>query len=203
MENFIALSPSSKKALHIAKMSAPLPVNILIYGEMGTGKKLLGKEISNNSQSYEATEIEQLIQQKHIDIQSLNSIRVHNIENLLNQKQFFKKMKNIKIIATANLNYKDTYNNFSVKIKLDSLSNRQEDLQQLSKIYINEANKIYLSTKTIDDIKIDISKNGISLKKSIFENVLFSSLTKDEIMDITYNYIKKELLDDNKTYKEL
>jgi len=201
MENFIALSPSSKKALHVAKISAPLPINILIYGEVGVGKKLLTKEITQNTTNYEAIELEQLIQQKNIDLQSYKSIIIFNIENILNSKQFFEKLKNIKIIATANLNYKDLQNNFPVKIKLEALSQREEDLNELIKIYTDEANKIYLSNKTIKDIKIDISQNGLSLKKSIFKSILLNSITKDEMIEIMYNYFMKEL--ENKSYKDL
>ena len=201
MEKFIALSPSSKKALHVAKISAPLPINILIYGEVGVGKKLLTKEITQNTTNYEAIELEQLIQQKNIDLQSYKSIIIFNIENILNSKQFFEKLKNIKIIATANLNYKDLQNNFPVKIKLEALSQREEDLNELIKIYTDEANKIYLSNKTIQDIKIDISQNGLSLKKSIFKSILLNSITKDEMIEIMYNYFMKEL--ENKSYKDL
>ena len=203
MENFIALSPSSKKALHVAKISAPLPVNILIYGEVGVGKKLLTKEISQNTIQYEAIELEQLIQQKNVDLESYKSVIIFNIENILNNKQFFEKLKNIKIIATSNLDYKDLQNNFPVKIRLDSLSQREEDLNELSKIYTEEANKIYLSDKTVKDIKIDISQNGLSLKKSIFKSILLNSISKDEMMDIMYNYFIKELHIENKSYKDL
>jgi len=203
MENFIALSPSSKKALHIAKISAPLPVNILISGEIGVGKKLLTKEITKNIITYEAIELEQLIQHKSIDLLSYKSIIIFNIENLLNNKQFFEKLKNIKIIATSNTEYKDLQNDFPVKIKLDSLSQRKEDLDELICLYTDEANKIYLSNKTVKDIKIDISKNGVSLKESIFKSILLNSVTKDEMMDIMYNYFIKELNQKNKSYKEL
>ncbi len=203
MEKFIAHSPSSKQALHIAKISASLPVNILISGDVGVGKKLLAKEVLQNSISYESLELEQLIQQKNIDLQSYKSIIIFNVENILNTKQFFEKLKNIKVIATSNIDYKDLQNNFPVKIKLDSLEQREEDLDELIKIYTDEANKIYLSDKVVKDIKIDISQNGISLKKSIFKSILLNSITKDEMTDMMYKYFIKELEGNNKSYKDL
>jgi len=45
MNKFLALSPSSKKVLHIAQISASLPVNILILGNKGVGKKLLAQKV--------------------------------------------------------------------------------------------------------------------------------------------------------------
>ncbi len=203
MEKFIALSPSSKKALHVAKMSASLPVNILISGDIGVGKKLLAREVLPNSISYNALELEQLIQQKSIDLQSYKSIIIFNIENTLNLKQLFEKLKNIKIIATSNTQYTDIENNFPIKIKLEPLKQRKEDLDELIKIYIEEANHIYLSNKTIKDIKIDTSKNGVSLKASIFKSILLNSITKDEMIEIMYSYFLNELKNEDKSYKEL
>lgn len=203
MENFIALSQSSKKALHIAKISAPLPVNILIMGDIGVGKKLLVKEIAQNSTYYKASELEHLLQDKKINLDEHNSIVVNEIDALLNKKQFFEKLSNKKIIATASTTYIDESNIFPVKIKLEPLSQRKEDLDELIKIYTNEANSIYMSNKTVNDVKIDISKNGISLKESIYKSVLLNSISKDEMIEILYNFFMQELENDKKTYKEL
>lgn len=203
MKNFIALSSSSKKALHVAKISASLPVNILIQGEIGVGKKLLAKEILPQSESFCAVELEKQIQQKLINIQSYKSLLVYEIDKLINKKQFFEKVKNIRIIATTKNSYEDSNNNFPIKISLENLDKRKEDLEELTKIYIDEAQQIYSSDKKIDDIKIDISKNGLSLKESIFKSVLLNSLSKDEIMDTMYNYFIQEFSNEKKTYKEL
>jgi len=203
MKKFIALSQSSKKALHVAKISAPLPVNILIQGDVGVGKKLLAREILPQSETFYASDLEKQLQQKLIDLESYNSIIVYEINNIINKKQFFEKVKNIRIISTSTNEYEDTQNNFPIKISLENLDNRKEDLEELIKIYTNEANKIYSSEKTVDDIKIDISQNGISLKKSIFKSVLLNSLSKNELMDVMYNYFLQEFSDGKKTYKEL
>jgi len=203
MEKFITLSSSSKKALHIVKMSSSLPVNILIFGDIGVGKKLLANEALENYTAYQAIEFEKMIQNKQIDFQSYKHIVLYDIQELLNKKQFFDKMKDIKIVATSNSDYNDIDNNFSVKIKLEPLSQREEDLNELINIYTKEANKIYFSEKTTNDVKIDISKNGLSLKESIFKSVLLNSITKDELINIMYDYFLNELEKENKTYKDL
>jgi DNA-binding NtrC family response regulator len=184
-------------------MSANLPVNILISGDEGVGKKLLCKEIIPECESFEATELEKSIQNKQIDIDSYNSLIIYNIENLLNKKQFFEKLKGIKIISTASTNYNDEFNTFSVKIKLEPLSKREEDLKELVKIYTIEANKIYMSNKSVKDVKIDISKNGISLQESIYKSVLLNSISKDEVMDILHNFFVSDLKTKKRSYKEL
>lgn len=60
-----------------------------------------------------------------------------------------------------------------------------------------------MSNKTVNDVKIDISKNGISLKESIYKSVLLNSISKDEMIEILYNFFMQELENDKKTYKEL
>ncbi|EQB39845.1 hypothetical protein M947_04510 [Sulfurimonas hongkongensis] len=203
MKNFIALSESSKKALHVAKMSAGLPVNILIYGEVGVGKKTLAKEILQNCESFEALEIEKLILNKQLDIHSFKSLMIFNIDSLINKKQFFQKLKTVRVIATASPNYRDDLNTFPIQIKLESLSKRKEDLEELTSIYINEANKVYFSNKNVADVKIDISKNGVSLKQSIYKSILLNSISKDELMDILYTYFINDLKNKKNSYKDL
>ncbi|MBN2782864.1 MAG: hypothetical protein JXQ66_06445, partial [Campylobacterales bacterium] len=203
MENFIALSASSKKALHIAKISAPLPVNILVSGDIGVGKKLLCKEIVKDISSFEALDLEHLLQEKKINLDEYSSIVLYNIDSLLNKKQFFEKLTNKKIIATSSPSYVDELNIFPIKIKIEPLSQRKDDLDELVKIYTKEANSIYSSNKTINDVKVDISRNGISLKESIYKSILLNSISKDEMMDILYNFFMQELSEDKKTYKEL
>lgn len=203
MEKFIALSGSSKKALHVAKMSASLPVNILILGEVGVGKKALTQEILQNCESFEATEIEKSVLNKQLDIQSLKSLIVYNIDTLINKKQFFEKLGTIRVVATASQNYKDDLNTFPIKIQLEPLSERKEDLDELISIYTKEAYKVYSSNKTLDNIKIDISKNGVSLKESIFKSILLNSISKNEIMDILYTYFVNDLKSKSNSYKDL
>lgn len=41
MKNFIAKSTTAQKILNIANMAATLPVNVLIIGQIGVGKKYL------------------------------------------------------------------------------------------------------------------------------------------------------------------
>jgi len=203
MKKFIHHSASSKKALQIAQMSSSLPVNVLISGDIGVGKKLLCKEITQNAESFDALELEQLIQQQKIDLQSYSIIVAYNIDKLLNKKQFFQNITSIRIIATSSLEYNDRQNNFPVKIELEPLSKRKNDLIELTKFYTEEANKIYLCDKTAKDIEVDISENGISLKKSIYKSILFNSMSKDEMMNALYNYFINELTKGTKSYKEL
>ena len=203
MEKFIALSPSTTKALLVAQMSIKLPINILIYGEQGVGKKVFAKTILPNIYDFEAVELERLLKNKTIELNNYKMIIVYNIDNIINKKEFFNYLKNIKIIATASQNYTDTLNIFAVKIEIEPLKNRIEDLNSLKQYYIKKAKNLYNTEEDINDIPIDLTLNAISLKQSIFKNILLKSITKTDIQDILQEFILKELHKGNiKTYKD-
>ena len=61
MDKFIAKSPISQQILKSVKLSADLPVNTLIFGQSGVGKKLLAKEISQNGFTIQGKDLEKLI----------------------------------------------------------------------------------------------------------------------------------------------
>ncbi len=202
MSKFIALSPSSKKILHIANMSANLPVNILITGEFGVGRKLLANEVFPNLQSFDGRKLEKLILENKINLEEYSAIIVFDINKVLNKIEFLEKLKNIKIVATGFLESQDYINKFAVKIDIPPLEQRKEDLDELIQIYTNEAKKIYPSTTIPKNIHIDISGNAITLKQSIYKSILLKSITKQELMDTLNNFFVQEFKD-KRDYKQL
>ncbi len=202
MEKFIAHSESTKKILNVAKMSASLPVNVLITGEDGVGRKLLAYEILPDTQSFDAKELEKLINTKTIDLEQYSSLIIFNIHKVLNRQEFMSKLEDIKIVATTFDLNNEYVSYFAVKLEIPSLNQRPEDLEELISIYIKEASKIYTSSILRKDIKIDLSGNGITLKQSIYKSILLKSISKVEMMDTLYSFFIKELKD-GKDYKAL
>jgi len=202
MNKFITASEASKKVLSIAQMSANLPVNVLIIGETGVGKKKLAQEVFNEIPLFEAKKLEALIINKTINISEYSQIIVLHLELVLNKKQFIKSLEGIRIIATTRNIVSDMSSEFAIKINVLPLEDRQEDLEELTKIYIQEVEKIY--NKDIDTTKIEInlSHNGISLKQSIYKSLSLSTLTDEEIMHGLEIFLLKKL-DDGSDYQKL
>ena len=202
MKKFIALSPSTKKILKVAKMSATLPVNVLITGEAGVGRKLLSSTISPDAQSFKAKELEKLINSNNIDLEQFNTLIVYDIHKVTNKQEFINKLKDIKVVATS-FDIVDELNEyFAVKIEIPPLDTRVEDLDELTNIYIKEATKIYSLSILKKDIKRDLTGNGITLKQSIYKSILLKSISKKEMMDTLNNFFLRELKD-GKNYKAL
>jgi DNA-binding NtrC family response regulator len=202
MKRFIAKSNISKQIIKSAQLCKDLPINTIIYGEVGVGKKLLANEILPNSTVIFAKELEQSINTNKFNIQQYNSLIIYDIHNIINSKAFFNNLKDIKIVATSIKNYDN--NIFAVKISIPPLKTRKEDLEELVAIYKKEALKLYgLShIKNNSKINIDLTKNNISLKQSIYKSIFLQSATTQDIIHILENYFYTQV-QQNKTYKQL
>ena len=172
MKKFITESEESKKILNIVQVSANLPVNILIRGEASVGKKLLAKEILPNALVLDGKFLENSIITNSINIAQYEQLIITNIDQVLNKKEFIDSLSSIKIVATSKSHILDIEEQFAIKVDISPLKERNEDLKEISNIYIQHANEIYNSNVSLEDIKIDISQNGLTLKKSIYKNTL-------------------------------
>jgi len=202
MHEFISESRNNKNILQSALLSINLPVNILIIGSSGLGKKLLAKQISPNTDTFDALKLEELINSSKIDISLFEKVILHNVDKLLNEKEFFKSCEHIKIIATSRVNLNKSESSFAVKLVLNNLDENIEDLEIIKEHYIKEAMFLSSNFKKNDNIKYDLSQNGISLKKSIYKSIFNESMEINELESLLEKYIFKQLTL-NKTYKDL
>jgi len=200
MKKFIAKSDESKKILNIVQVSSNLPINVLIRGEKGVGKKLLAKEILPNAISMDGKFLEGVIISNSINIDEYKELIITDIHQVLNKKEFLSNLENVKIVATSKTLVQDIEEQFAIKVDISPLSQRKEDLDEISNIYMADANEIYSSNVSLDSLDLDISQNGISLKKSIYKNTLLNSMDEDDITNALENFIATKL-DQEHTYK--
>jgi DNA-binding NtrC family response regulator len=202
MERFIATSQISQQILKSAKLSADLPINTLIYGQVGVGKKLLAHEILPNAFMINGGELEKLINSKQIDLALYQAIIIENIDDILNIEEFFQHLKNIKIVGT-NTDKNDKFNQyFAIKIEIPPLKERPEDLEEIIELYKKEAMSIYNTNISIKNMEIDLSENGISLKQSIYKSILLQSINTKDMLQTMENYLTKKL-ESGATYRDL
>ena len=204
MEHFITQSDISKQILKSAKLSSNLPVNTLIIGEDGVGKKILSKEILPQATVFDALEFETLLNKKMITADQYSSLILYHIDKVLNIEEFLENIKHIKIVATAYEKSSRFSNNFAIKIEIPPLSQRKEDCDELKKIYIQKASKIFDITTQINEknLAFDLSKNGISLQNSIYKSILRESITTKDLQNLLESFFIDQL-EDGKNYKEL
>lgn len=202
MESFITQSETSKQILKSITLSTNLPVNTLIYGQVGVGKKTLASTVLPNTSTFCAKKLESYINSKTINLEEYNSLILHDIDQVLNMDEFLDNLKGIKLIATSLHNYPKFQEQFAIKLEIPPLKDREEDLKELTKRYIHEARIIYGSNINEKSLNIDLSQNAITLKRSIYKSIMLQSISKTDVMQNIQIFIEKEL-QNGKTYKEL
>ena len=202
MEKFITHSEASKKILNIAQMSSSLPVNVLIIGELGVGKTILSKHILHDSPVFEARVLEEMIIKYNFNKDEYTELIVLNLDRTINKQEFMDRLSGIKIVATTSQSLYEIDALFAIKIDIPPLNERPEDLEELTQVYIKKANKIYNTNVELKDIKIDLTQNGISLKKVIYKTVSSISMDDNEMMDSLEYFINKKL-EENQEYRDL
>lgn len=204
MEKFIAKSNLSLQILKSAQLSTNLPVNTLIFGEIGVGKKLLANEILANAIVFEALEFESLLNKKLVTCEQYTQLILYNIDQVLNVEEFLENIISIKIVATSHEKSQRYNSHFAVKIEIPPLQQRDEDLNELIQCYKKEACSIFSNDMECDNklLDIDLSQNGKSLKNSIYKSVISHTIKEDEIKNILEYYFKEQLKH-NASYKDL
>ncbi len=206
MEKFITASESSKRALNMMMVSSPLPVNILVFGEDGVGKKRLIATTFSDTSSYDARELELLFREKRVDCSGETEIVLYDVDKAGNIKQLLEQLEELglKIIATAS-EKKDIFDEkFLVKIDLTPLTERPEDTKILVKNYMQKAKALFRleSDLDIEELDINLSNNSISLKESIYRSLLLNSIDKKQMMSVLEQFLSREL-EETTEYKEL
>ena len=193
--NFVTACASSAQAYKTATLLKTLNVNALISGETGVGKKTLAKYILKDAPLYDASEYEEIL----IALQNSKEIIIVDFENIPNVKKVLDLVKenSVRLIATATSSFYSEYidDAFSVKFDIPPLSQRPEDVEELVKIYTNDAVKLFNTNNTLEikNFRPDLSQNSNSLKRQIMINSLLQDINDIELMGILENYIEDKL----------
>ncbi len=189
---FIAKSPKTQKILNTLRVSANLPVNILIHGERGVGKKTLVESVFRDIPTLSVDEVDQ--------IQDAEKIYIYDLHHCTNLRALMQKLGTTRVIATSN-DYKEAYEEFfSVFLHIPPLKERPEDLEALIEYYIKQVQRDFDVDLDPAQIEVDLSKNAISLKKSICTEAVFRSLSEEHLMQLMEGFLAPRLEDG---YKDL
>jgi DNA-binding protein Fis len=200
MYNFITKSPTIHEIIKGLELTKELFVSSIIIGEAHTGKKGLINHLFSSSlprvSAYNQTELEDFL--NHYD-----ELIITDFEQITNTHQY--NFNNKKIIATANYitNQNSIDDIFAFIYNMPSLKEREEDIEYLSQLFLKEASSTLMVEKDVDisDLKLDLSQNTKSLKKSIYRYVVIKSIQEEEIRESIYHFLYKNM-GGNNAYKE-
>ena len=157
---YIAEDLKSKKIKKLALMLQNLDVNIYIFGENGVGKTHLANFIGN-------------------------SLIIENFDQL---KSFPKIEQRLIAIGKRPLsqNLIEKFD-ITVQIELENLKTRENDTKAFIDMFVDEV-KNSLKIDYDFNVKIDITENLNSLKKSIYRSALCKIDSRKEMIEVLENY---------------
>ncbi len=192
MEEFIARARSSIKAFNVVKAAANLPVNILIIGEPGTGKERLVTSIFGQLPRFRGGMVPKECESE--------TVFIPDFENVKDVIAFMQRNKSRRIIAAA-IDERSIYEEyFPIMVKLPPLRERPEDVEALKHYYLKKAKAEFEIEELDEDFNVDLSKNAVSLKRSVYERVLFASMDEEKLMEILEEFLEPRI---DEGYKEL
>lgn len=200
MNHFFSRSEQVQNIVKGLNLTKTLFVSSIIIGPAHTGKKTLVRSVFPNTPMVSGDNSEEIKKA----LKSADELIITDFEKIKNQSDL--DFVNKRIIATANYmgNASLIDDLFAFIYTMPSLQERQEDIDYLKDIYIKEAiSTLMLSKDEIDtdDVPLDLTLNNKSLKKSIFTFLLKRTMHANDIEDILYHYLLKNI-DGNDAYRE-
>jgi DNA-binding protein Fis len=191
----------SKKIEHIIKgftLTRSLFVSSLLVGEKYTGKRVLIKTLFPNTVSVDASKKDELI----LALKNNSEIIIYNFEKLLNYDNLSFENKRIIAIANPLNNSVKIEKRFAFIYKMPNLEER-EDLEELINFFQKkiEQELMLQSSIELDRDTLDLSLNMKSLKASIYKQLMSKTLTAQEIEDILFEYLLKNI-EGNNAYRD-
>lgn len=201
--SFVTACASSAQVYKTATLLKTLSVNALISGEIGVGKKTLAKYILSDAPLYDGSEYEEIL----IALENSKELIIVGFDNIPNIKKVLDLVKenSVRLVATASSSFYSEYidDAFSVKFDIPPLSARPEDVDELIKIYMKEASRLFNTSEILDmkNFVPDLSQNSNSLKRQLRINSLLQDINDIELMNILENYVEDKL-GSNSDYKK-
>jgi DNA-binding protein Fis len=199
-KEFISQNETIKKIINSLYTLAPLNILAIVIGPPHTGKKTLIKSIFPHYPFFDANNKKALKEalKKH------DKLVIYNFEAITSFDEFDFLNKQIIAIANNTIDSK-IVNQFAFKFFMPSLEQRKEDIPLLVDFFYKKAQKdldIHQDIK-INPQHLDISNNNHSLKASIYKELFFNTLEKEDIKTILEQFFLKHLEEGNGYYENL
>jgi DNA-binding NtrC family response regulator len=201
--NFIAVSKPLKEALKSANLLKSLKLNTLISGEPGTGRHTLARVMMPDAP---------ILHGDHPDLYTLleksPQCIVDRFEAIDNYPRFFQTLRKhgVHTIAIAEEGMAEGQGGpFSVRITLPPLRERPEDIDPLVEKFTAEIAELFGEADTgftVERERLDISRNGFSLRKSIMLQYLASDIGEADLLDLNEKFLEKRM-DDEELYRRM
>ncbi len=195
---FLSNSAKIDKITKGLTLTRSLFVSSLLMGEEHTGKKTLIKMLFPNTLYVDGSQEKELL----VALENNNALIIYNFEKIKNIDTLNFEHKRIIAIANSAKNSQRFTHIFAFIYKMPNLTQR-EDLPELIALFQNEISKSLMIEKKIPlrEEQLNLYENIKSLKASIYKQLIFKTLKKEEIQSLLYDYLFEEM-DGNNAYRE-
>ena len=181
-------------------LSKSLFVSAILIGESHTGKKTLVKSLFPKQRFIDGRDLDTL----NRVLENSNEVIIYNFEAISNIESL--NFENKRVIAIANMVQSTPLieRKFAFIYNMPSLRDRDEDdINILIDYFIKDIKKSLMIDTTIDlsSSDIDLSENIKSLKSSIYKKLILNGLKQDDIENILFEYLYKNI-EGNNAYRE-
>ncbi len=200
METFFTTSDKVEHIIKSFNLTKTLFVSSIIIGEPYTGKKSLARHLFPDAFLVSGKNQEAVKEA----LENYDELIISDFEKLSNPSSL--DFDNKRIIATANYLGNATLIDelFAFIYTMPSLKERAEDVEYLKALFMKEAcETLMIEESRVDmhSLPLNLSMNSKSLKKSIYLDIVKLSMDEEEIQEVIYQYILKNL-DGNDGYRK-
>ena len=167
-------------------------VSSVIYGQRYSGKTSLIRKLYKGATWVDGANLKEV----HKALEDSQKVVITNFEKVTNIDSL--NFENVHVLALYNSKHfnKKLENKFAFIYHFPPLSQREEDIKNFSKYYIEHIKELLDAPANleIDETLFDLSENLKSLKKSIYKEIMLKTLTKDELYRaLYYNFVNSPL----------
>ncbi len=200
MDNeLVAASLQMQEVKKLVNLVRGISVNTIIMGDEGVGKTLAAKLIVPNAIVVYGSRPEDVLKA----LKNFDEIIIEDFDKLPNADSL--SMGGKKIVATSRKKIKDSTLDkiFGIKIDIEPLSKRPEDILPLVDHFLGRAKKELEINENVDpeDIPKDISKNCHSLKRASYQALLCGTLEEKQLESIMEEYFYRLVDEEDDNYK--
>jgi DNA-binding NtrC family response regulator len=199
MEKIVSESDAVKQILRGLQLTHSLYVSSLLVGPPATGKKTLVRALYPGLPEVDGHDTEAL--QRSLTLE--NELIITSFEAVSNPEALDFQNKRILAIADREIPARIADEKFAFIYRMPPLKERPEDIQAYVARFLEEARRIFHCTDEValESRHLDISQNLLSLRASVYREVLYQNMTPDEIETALYHLFRRTL-EGNNAYRE-